>query len=417
MKNLAARITHLPRFLFGKFKSLSTKKKILLIAGLIILFIIISQVISNATKKPPYTEAVVAKGDVLEIVTETGNIQTTGRTDIYSPTNGVVDNVYVANGEGVVEGQELFSIKSTATEQEQKNAYANYLAAVASANSAKSTADSLRAQMYAEWDSFRNLATNDTYENGDGNPNTQERESAEFQIAQDQWKASEAKYKDQQTVQAQAQAQISSTWLLYQATQNATVKAPISGTVSNLAVALGSSVSISTPTKIASPVLVLSETATTEVIIPLSETDIAKVKPGQDAAIEISAVSDKIYRGVVTRVDDIGTDVQGVVEYNVFLEILDPDERLRPGMTADVDITTKKLTNVLTVPNAAVKPYQGGRAVRVFDTKTKEVIYIPVEIGTRGESNTEIIKGLTEGQTIITALSNDQLQRPGLFGN
>lgn len=403
--------------LTNRFRHLSLKKKILVILGILILFIVISQVISNATKEPPYTEAVVTKGNIIEVVTETGNITTSGRTDIYSPTNGIVENVFVANGETVIEGQELFTVKSTATEQEQKNAYANYLAAVASANTAKSTADSLRAQMYGEWDSFRNLATNDTYEESDGTPNEQKRESAEFQIAQDEWQAAEAKYKDQQTVQAQAQAQVSSTWLLYQATQNATVTAPISGRVSNLAATIGSSVTINIPTQPVSPVLVLSENNTTEVHLPLSETDIAKVRPGQEAAIEISAVHDKTYKGIVTRVDDIGTNIQGVVEYTVYLQIIDPDPRLRPGMTADVDIITSKLEDVLVVPNAAVKPYQGGRAVRAVDSKTGEIIYIPVKIGIRGESNTEIISGLNEGQSIITSLSNEQIQRPGLFGN
>ena len=103
------------------------------------------------------------------------------------------------------------------------------------------------------------------------------------------------------------------------------------------------------------------------------------------------------------------------MQYNAYVTILNADAQIRSGMTADVTITTKKRRDVLTVPNSSVKPYKGGRAVRVLDEKTKEVTYIPVEIGIRGKDRTEIIKGISEGTGVITALPNDQIERPSLF--
>ncbi|HRN96180.1 MAG TPA: efflux transporter periplasmic adaptor subunit, partial [Candidatus Levybacteria bacterium] len=90
-------------------------------------------------------------------------------------------------------------------------------------------------------------------------------------------------------------------------------------------------------------------------------------------------------------------------------------DRIRPGMTANVDIEVDRAADVLSVPNSAVKPYKGGRAVRVENKKTKEIDYIPVEVGIKGDDRTQIIKGVSEGQEIIISLPNDQIQRGSLF--
>jgi RND family efflux transporter MFP subunit len=414
------KLTHLTKSAaptpFKKFKAISLKKKIGVIVLSLIVLVIIGQVIARITEKPEYTTTTAIKGDVVEIVTETGNIAASGRVDVYSPTNGIVDNVYISNNDYVEEGQELFTVQSSATEQEAQAAYANYLTAVSTLNAAKSNLNVLRSAMYDNWENFRDLATNDTYESGDGKPNTQNREAAEFQIAQDDWLAAEAKYKDQQTVVGQASASVASTWLLYEATQNASIKAPASGIVSNLGVTNGSSVDIKSATLPSAPVLTLSSNAITEVVVALSETDIAKVASNQEATVDVNSVDDKTYKGIVRRVDSIGNEVDGVIRYFVYIEILNPDEKLRSGMNVDVEITTKKVTDVITVPNSAVKPYQGSRAVRVPGDQG-EIEYIPVKIGIRGENKTEIMRGIEEGQEVITSLSNEQLQRPGLFGN
>ena len=84
-------------------------------------------------------------------------------------------------------------------------------------------------------------------------------------------------------------------------------------------------------------------------------------------------------------------------------------------MTADVEIETKNLTNILVVPNSAVKPYQGEKAVRVVDKVTKQVKYVPVVVGVKGENKTQILKGINQGQEVIQSLSNEQIKRPSLF--
>lgn len=407
----------LPKKIWRWFLKLSWKKKTAVIVFAVIVLSVVVGQIGALTAPAGYTLAKAQMGDITETVTETGSISANGSSQVFSPATGVVTKVFVSNGSVVSEGQDLLTIESSATEQEQRAAHSNYLAAVASLNAAKSNLNVLRADMYDKWDDFRNLATNDTYETGDGTAKQQEREAAEFQISQDSWLASEAKYKDQQTVVAQASAQVSSTWLLYQATQNATVKATANGTITNLSVTSGSSVNAEAAsiTEARTPILTIANLTTTEVVVSLSESDITKVKDGQEVVIDVGAVDDKKYKGIVRRVDTIGTDQAGVIRYQAYIEVVNPDDKIRPGMTSDVEIVTNKTENVLTVPNSAVKPYQGGRAVRVVNPRTKEIEYKSVKIGLRGQEKTQILEGIEEGQEVVTSLSNEQLQRTGLF--
>lgn len=414
MNKIFEKIKKLISELFDKFKLLSLKKKIVVI---IVIFIVLAtgwQTFSNLTKKPPYTLTKATVENLSEIVSETGNIVTNGKTEVFSPTNGVVEEVFVENGQIVAKGEELFKVESSATEQEKQAAYSTYLTAQTVLNSAKSTLSTYQSAMFDAWDTYKTLAENDTYENSDGTPKNDQRSLPEFHIAQKNWFAAEAKYKDQQTAIAQGQAQVASTYALYQATQNSIVKAPIAGIISNLSITKGNSVNIKSLTNTI-PVLTVANFSSTEVVLALSESDIVKVKRGQKALIDVKAVKEKKYEGVLERVDYVGTETGGVIKYFVYIKVLNPDDNLRPGMTADVDIVTKSLSNVLVVPNSAVKPYQGKKAVRVVDKVTKQIKYIPVETGVKGESKTEIIKGLNEGQEVIQSLSNEQIKRPSLF--
>jgi multidrug efflux pump subunit AcrA (membrane-fusion protein) len=414
MKRISSRMKNAAVRLVAWFKNLSKKKKLGVVVIALVIVVIAGRFLGGAGNGK-YTTVPVMKSDITEIVTETGSIQVIGRTDVFSPTTGVVQNVLVANGDNVSVGQELFAVKSTATEQEVQAAYTNYLAAQATLNAASADSFTLRSSMFDAWDTYYKLATGDLYENADGTPKNNQRALPEFHIAQDDWLAAEKKYKDQQIVVAKAQASVASTQLLYEATKDASVKATAVGTVANLAVTTGSSVTVKSLT-MTQPVLTITTPGAIEVVVPLNETDSIKAAAGQEAVIDVSAIDGTPYHGIVKRVDTIGTEVSGVVRYNVYIELQETDNRIRSGMNVDAKIVTKKLTDVLSVPNAAVKPYQGGRAVRTVGSKG-ELIYIPVQIGIKGTERTQIISGISEGTEVVTALSNDQLKRRSLFGN
>ena len=400
----------------SKFQKLSKFKKIIVVVIIVIIVIVLQQYFAN-TDKNGYVLEKAKMSSITESVSETGNIIATGRTDIYSPSTGIIEEVKINNGEVVEKGQELFKVKSTATIQEQQAAYATYLTAKTTLDAALAGAHDLRSDMYTKWKTFRDMATSSNYENDDDTPRNDERLAAEFQSSQDDWLAAEAGYKDQQAVINQAQANINSTWLLYQATQNATVLAQSDGRVSNLSVGAGDNVKAYIgPATTFKPVLAIANFLKYTVRLSINEADIYKVKPGQDVILQIDAFKNKNYQGIVERVDDIGTDENSVIKYNVYIKINNPDERLKFGMTIDADITTNKLGNALTVPNSSIKPYQNRKAVRVVNPQTKQIDYIPVEIGIKGDKDTQIIKGISEGQEVVTSLKNEQIERKGMFG-
>lgn len=400
--------------LWNRFRELSRKKKAVVIVVLVIAIGLVAQAIGNATKDPGYTLTTAKMGDVKEIVSESGNLSTSNRTDIYSPTNGIITAVHVENGDIVAKGQLLFEVESTATEQERRAAEANYLAAVSALNTAKANADSLQATMFNQWQTFKETAESDRYENSDGSPKYTERAESEFHIAEKSWTAAEKSYKNAETAIASAQSNVASTKLLLDATKDSQVKATADGVVENTSITEGSGVTINQVLAPVRPVMTLVGDAPVEVAIDLGESDIAKVKPGEEAVLDVSAVDDKEYKGKVVRVDSVGTDEAGVIRYAVYIEVSNPDENLKPGMSVDAEIITKQLKDVLVVPNAAVKPYKGGRAVRV-PGENGEVEFIRVKIGIRGKTNTQILEGISEGQEVITALSNESIDRPSLF--
>lgn len=410
---------------YSWYKKRSKKKKIIIVATAVVVLLLFLQAFAGANKKPDYQTATVKKGEVTEIVVEAGSVKASGRSDVYSPSTGVIEELYVSNGDQVVEEQDLFLVRSSASDSEKATAYASYqsaLSALSSAEQAKVTTQSLLEQNRQAILDAENRVNykNDNQKNpATGKDYTElEKQSLDSSLtsAKQAFSATEKKYKEADIAIAAAQAQVNASWIAYQATQNVVVKAPADGIIANLAVPQGGAVQAQQPTLTGTtaPVLAIGSFTATEVAVGLNETDSAKVSPGQEAIVEIKSL-DKTYQGTVSRVDTIGTDNQGVIKYNAYITILNADAQIRTGMTADVTVTTKKRRDVLTVPNAAVKPYKGGRAVRIIDQKTQEVIYVPVEIGIRGEERTEIRKGIKEGTQVITALSNDQVKRPGLF--
>ncbi|OGG16581.1 hypothetical protein A3D77_06245 [Candidatus Gottesmanbacteria bacterium RIFCSPHIGHO2_02_FULL_39_11] len=386
---------------FQWFLKTRRRNKVFILLAIVVLFFVLLGQIQRANAKPHYIFAKVARGNITELVSETGNIGSSSTTGIYSPTNGTVEEIYVANNDPVTPGQNLFKVKSSATEQEKAQALSSYLTAKTTLDTANSNLYTLQSVMFSKWDTFKTLAQTDTYENSDESPKNDQRSSAEFHIAKDDWLAAESNYKKQQAVIFQAQAALTSAHLSYQATMDTTVKATAGGVVANLQLSVGDTVQTKSST-----LMIISEVANTQVDVSLNEVDIPKVAEGQKAEVTLDAFPGKTFNGSVKSIDTVGTNTSGVITYRVLISILNPGPGIKPGMTANVDIETADATNVLTVPNNAVKPYQGKKAVQILDARTKKTNYIPVVIGIKGTEKTEIKSGIAEGSEVITGTKN-----------
>lgn len=397
------------------FLGLSGKKKIAVVTALAVLFLVAFYFSRSIGNNGGYIIEPVKRATVSEIVSDSGKILSGGNIDVTSPTKGFIEELFVENGQAIKEDDKLFTVKSSATAQEQQTAYSAYLSAVSALKAAESLQHSLKSTMYTEWKAYLDMATNSTYESSKGVANESARNAAEFQSTKEDWLAAEKKVINQDAVVSANQAAVASAWTAYQATQTMTVTAQVPGTVENLSVAVGNSVSVpSILTPDVAPVLTIVVSATPEAVLSVGQTNIAKVKTGQKVVIHPDPYKDKDFEGTVGRLDDLGQNVAGVVTYNVYVHMKSPDDLLKPGMTVDGDIITNQKENVLTVPNSAVVLYKGGKAVRVKKGNSME--YIPVKTGIKGETKTEISEGVSEGQKIIIALTNEKIQRPSLLG-
>jgi HlyD family secretion protein len=376
-------------------RKLGIKRVAFILVILLIGFLVSKKVFSKSTSG--YIMGTVQKQTITEMVTESGIVTTSGRVTIYSPTTGIVGKVFVANDDRVSEGQKLFTVKSTATPQEKTTALAAFQAAKAAVQQAENNRRLTTTTVDRVHDDLKDKDSTETF--------TEKETRTTAEVAHD----------NAYDVLLSAQAQLVSAQVAYQATQNSTVTAPISGLVSNLSVASGSAVLVNNVLAPTSPILVLGGLGPTEIVISVGENDINKIQVGQKADIKLDAVDDRVFQGVVKRFDTGGTITQGVVKFNVYLEVTDFDHRLKPGMTADVDIVTSELTDVLSVPNSAVKPYQKGRAVRRLDNNGK-LEYIPIKIGLRGKEFTQIIEGLGPDQEIILSLTNEKTKKTSPLG-
>lgn len=365
------------------FKKLGFVKKGLVVGAILFISFLLFKP-KKEDQKPSYQTARVEQGQVVQTVSETGVVMSTAKTDVTSTIKGVIKSVYVQNGQIVKKGAKLFEVTSSATDEERQVAYASYLSAKNTLNTAERNLYTFESDMWVEHEIYESRAIDSGLATVD---------PLYIETNRD-WLAYEKKYIDQDQVVKQAKASISAKWLAYQATINGSVKAPITGTVANLNVAQGQYVD---GTNVA---LIIGSGVDTWLELSVSESDVLKIKPKQNAQVKVDAIRGKTFDAVVERVDTYGTDNSGVVTYEVYLILTNNVEMIRPNMTVQVDIVAENKDNVLRVPSGAIKPYKGGKAVQVMG-KGSRAMYKPVEIGIEGESYTEILKGLEVGEEVI----------------
>ena len=176
--------------------------------------------------------------------------------------------------------------------------------------------------------------------------------------------------------------------------ENATLKAPFAGIVTNVHLTTGSPVNASTAA------LTLMNRKPLHVNLKLGENDVVKVQLGQPVKLTIDSLSHWNPEGQVSYIASASETSNGVVTYAVRVNFDDNDPRVKVGMTANLTIVTAEKDNVLLVPNAALLPKGSGHVVQVIgkDGKPSEV---DVQTGLSDGSQTEIVSGLSEGMRIV----------------
>jgi HlyD family secretion protein len=134
--------------------------------------------------------------------------------------------------------------------------------------------------------------------------------------------------------------------------------------------------------------------------VQVSEVDINSVKVGQPVTITFDAILGQEYHGKVTQVAQVGSVLQGAVNFTVTVEITDADGQVKPGLTAAVNVIVNSLSNVLLVPNRAVRLVNNQRVVYVL--RNGQPVEVKITLGATSDMVSEVASGdLKEGDAVI----------------
>jgi multidrug efflux pump subunit AcrA (membrane-fusion protein) len=387
------------------------KIKIVVLLVLIFLGLLLGKLIlGSRSQKTTYETETAQKGTLITSISGSGSITSGNNTSLSTKVSGVVQKVYVTNGDTVTKGQKIADIfLDDYAKERQTAAWVSYLEATENARdaiAAKSQAD------IAMWQARQEVLTaQEAYNNNNGimdNPGmiiikTLDQKRKAFSVA-------EAKYLNSGADIANAHAKVSAALRNYQE-NSATIVAPVAGVISDLALAPNLVIAASSTTSNTSGATIVSAQTIGKITNPtgqliasvsLSEIDIITVKPNQKVSLTLDAYPDKTFTGKVLSVNTNGTVSSSVTNYPVTI-LLDPvSVEIYPNMSVDVNIITSVKSDVILIPTTAITTTNGESTVQV--KKNNQITTVQVITGSSNDSQTEITSGITVGDEVVTSV-------------
>jgi len=362
---------------------------------------------ASSSSKPQYQTAKVERGTIIASVTATGTVATSNSTSVTTQASGVISKIYVKDGDTLKSGDKIADIDlDLQGKQRAAQSYASYQSAKNSLQTAKDKYYTLQSSMMTKWKTYMDTAQSSFYQNADKSP-TENRNLPQFYSIMDDWLATEADYKNQEAAIAQSQTALNNAWLSYQQT-SPTIYAPISGTVTGLSLQVGSFITAQTNssgTSTAQRIANIVTSAPPTITVSLTEVDTPKVTIGNKATVTFDALPGKTFTGSVVSIDTVGVVSSGVTSYPATIKLDVPDASIYSNMGAQATIITDSKTDTLFIPSSSIQSENGSSSVRIL-TKNGQVEQNAVETGISSDTQTEIISGLSEGDTIITSTTN-----------
>ena len=329
-----------------------------------------------------FKEEAVKTETLQNSVTATGTIEAVTSVTVGTQVSGIVNKLYVDYNSQVKKGQVIAELDKTNLLSELNTAKANL--ASATSNLSYQAANMNRYQTLYK----KGLVSADEYENA----------LLSYRQAKEQVASSKENVQKAQTNLGYA-----------------TITSPIDGTVISKSVEEGQTVAASFNT----PELftIAKDLTNMQVVANVDEADIGNVKEGDRVTFTVDAYPDDTFEGTVKQVRLEATTTNNVVTYEVVISAPNADLKLKPGLTANVTIYTQERSGVLAVANKALRftPTKEtvGKDMKIVDCKGKNKVWTlngntltahPVTIGQSDGINTEITKGLKQGDKIVTEI-------------
>jgi HlyD family secretion protein len=374
---------------------------------------------SNRASAAEYMTAKVERGNLRNTVTATGVLQAVTTVQVGSQASGTISALYADFNTVVKKGQVIAQLDpSTAQAQVQQaranleNAKASLIQARAGVSASRAGTKDAQAKVLAAKSTVQTQQAGVSGAQANLNVLKAERDDAmsalkqqetlatagviskrDYEIAQTAYRTADARYNqaaaqlsqavlsekmsagagqaqaDAQLQQSQAgiqqaQAQVQQAEAQVQQAQAAlsvaevnlshtTITSPIDGIVVSRDINVGQTVaaSLSAPTLFT----IANDLTKMQVIANIDQADIGLVEQAKSATFGVDAFPGKEFKGTIQQMRLNPQNVQNVVTYNVVLDVDNPEQKLKPGMTANLTITIDERNNVLKVPNAALR--------------------------------------------------------------
>jgi HlyD family secretion protein len=424
-------------------------------AAALLTLVVIAAAVWKLTAKPAapaYATAKVERGDVAKTISATGKLQAVTTVQVGSQVSGNVSEIYVDFNSQVKKGQVIARLDPSQLQAQLTQAQANLTSAQMSVQSGQASLAAAEAGVEAAAANVQRLRaavadaqlnlnrTRELVEAGVSpkrdlevaqnayNQAVAQQQQGSAQVNQARAQANAAK---SQVAQARAQvAQSSAAVQLASVNLEKTViRAPIDGVVTSRNVDVGQTVAAS----LQAPVLFLiaHDLTQMQVLANIDEADVGQLKNGNSVTFTVDAFPREDFHGQISQIRLEPQAVQNVVTYTAVIDVANPEQKLKPGMTANITATVEERENVLTVPASALRftpaaaagsepqaaqpntrSRRGGQVV--YRVEGNELKPVQVRLGLTNGIVTEVVSGeLKEGDTIAIPSVNNARQQGG----
>jgi HlyD family secretion protein len=287
--------------------------------------------------EPVFKTENIVRGDIDLIVTATGNLTPTNQVTIGSELSGTVSEVLVDINDTVKKDQPIAQLDTAKLTQQTERNRAILLSAEARVTLAMATLTENTASL-ARYQDLLELSEGKT-------PSKAQMDTAQAAVDR-----SMAELESAKAAVNEAQANLRA---IERDLSKSIIRSPVDGIVLSRTVEVGQTVAAS----FTAPVLfvIAEDLRKMDLVVTVAEADIGRVAAGQKASFTVDAWPTRTYHATVQRVAYGSVITNNVVTYNVELGVENSDLSLRPGMTATADISVARATQVLHVPNAALR--------------------------------------------------------------
>lgn len=455
------------------------KKNLLFVIALVVLIILtIGGIEWSKRGQVEVQTSKVARQTLTAVVTASGQIEPENYANVNANSIGKITDIYVNEGDHVKKGQLLLRTQDTQEQADMDAQAAAVKAAEATLASDEASVESYAAAIkssQAEIAQDKATLTQDqqSYNRGlellkagllakqdfDTRYSTLQVAQATLQAAEAKLTQSQAQYQQSRNTRDMASAQVAQNRAqLMHATdvRNQTIyTSPYTGIVTDLPVHVGENVVPGVQNTAGSLLFQVSDMSIVDANIMVDETDIATIKLNQPAYLQVDALPDKTFKGVVTEIGQSAlssttgetttgqqqstSTTEEAKQFKVVVRLADPPAVLRPGLSATARIITSVQKDALSIPIQAVtvrskkeldqqnKKSGKGQVLAaetqpapaadggipgmnpdaddvqgVFVIRSGHAVFVPVKTGIMGAMNVEVLSGLKQGDEIVS---------------